>query len=247
MPCPRRSRLPLLRHGACIGLLALAGLIGGEAQAQLGADRLVLDFDDTKVSRRDVMLSNDGSEPLYVEVGVEEILVGSGGERSTRKGTPDQLGLLVTPNRLIIEPGQRRPVRAVLLQRPATERVYQITMKPVVGELQSDAAKVPGKKTMRVKVLLGYQAIAFARPAMIKEDLQASRAGRTLRFANAGNVSMVLDSGRQCATPDLPAERCDRLPSKRVRPGAVWELPLGGDGPVTYTVQAPSGNEQKTY
>ena len=112
-----------LRRSVGIGLFGLACLGAGEAHAQLAADNLILDFANPKMTRRDINLSNSGSEAMYVEVQVEEVLAGPGDTRSTRTGTPDEMGLLVTPNRLILAPGQRRPVRAVLLKRPDTERV----------------------------------------------------------------------------------------------------------------------------
>jgi P pilus assembly chaperone PapD len=248
MSATRPPHVPF-RFGRAVrlGMIGMACLAGGEARAELAADNLILDFANPKVTRRDINLSNTGSEPTYVEVQVEEILTGPGETRTTRTGTPDELGLLVTPNRLILAPGQRRPVRAVLLKRPDVERVYQITMKPVVGDVLPDQAPAPGKKSMNIKVLVGYQAIVFVRPAKVEEKLVASRQGRKLRFENAGDVSMLLDSGRQCATPETAAASCAQLPSKRLRPGAAWEVALASDAPVSYTVDAPSGQKQEIF
>lgn len=246
-----RSVLELLQRmdwrTACMVLLGVLCLGGRDGHAQLVIDNLMLDFANPNVTRRDVTLSNKGRETLYVEVQVEEILAGPGEERSSRTGPPDELGLLVTPNRMVLAPGQRRPVRAVLLQRPAVERIYRITMKPVVGALLPDAAGAPKGKAMSVKVLVGYQAFVIARPANMVEDFRASRQGHKLRFENDGAVSMLLRSGRQCAGAETPTEDCEQLPSKRVWPGAVWELKLAHDTPVTYTVESPSGQAQRTF
>ena len=120
-------------------------------------------------------------------------------------------------------------------------------MKPVVGDILADQAPAAGKKSMNIKVLVGYQAIVLVRPAKVVEMLEASRHGRQLRFENAGDVSVLLDAGRQCATPETAGASCAQLPSKRLRPGATWELALASDAPVTYTVGAPSGQKQETF
>lgn len=232
---------------ACVGLLCFLCLHGRNGHAQLMIDSLTLDFAQPNVMRRDITLYNSGRETLYVEVQLEEILAGPGEERSSRTGTPDELGLLVTPNRMVLAPGQRRPVRAVLLQRPAVERIYRITMKPVVGALLPDEAAAPKGKAMSVKVLVGYQTFVIARPADMVEDFRASRQGHTLRFENDGAVSVLLRSGRQCAGAETPTEDCAPLPSKRIWPGTVWELKLAHDAPVTYTVESPSGQAQRTF
>ncbi|HWL66922.1 MAG TPA: fimbria/pilus periplasmic chaperone, partial [Geminicoccus sp.] len=207
----------------------------------LTVDTLLVDMADPAQSRRDLTLANTGSEKLYVQVDVEEMVATDEG-RNARTGSPDELGLLVTPNRLILEPGQRRAVRAVVLDRPVDrERVFRITMKPVVGDLLVDEPTAQAGTSAMIKVLVGYQAYLFVRPARIEEDLVATREGRRLQFRNAGNVSLLLDSGRQCADPAMPRDDCDPLPSRRIYPGQAWSVELPNDNRAQYTVDAPSG------
>lgn len=223
-------------------------LADSAAQAQLAVDSMIVDFADPKLSRQDIVLSNNGNEVMYVEIEPEELVLGPRREPQGRSGTPDELGLLVTPNRMVLAPGQRRPVRAVLLQRPEVERIYRVTIKPVVGDALIDPALAGKKKALDLKVMVGYRAILLVRPAKIEEKLQSSREGHKLRFVNQGNVSMMLDFGRQCATPETPPASCATLPSKRVWPGMAWEVDLPQSGPASYTVEGPSsGGETISY
>lgn len=237
-----------LRLAFCLLLGFLSPALAPPARAGLTVDTLVLDLADPKATRRDLTLGNNGGETLYVEVQTAEILAGPDGEREMRQGSPDQLGLLATPNRLILEPGQRRLVRVVTLNRSHdAERTYRITLKPVAGELQVATSAPPGAKGAHIKVLVGYEALVLVRPLAIREQLLATRDGRRLRFENAGNVSLRLDSGRQCATEATPPESCDQLPGHWLRPGSRWELALGHDTPVGYVVEGPSGRQSKSY
>ncbi|HWL67644.1 MAG TPA: fimbria/pilus periplasmic chaperone, partial [Geminicoccus sp.] len=213
----------------------------------LTVDTLLVDMADPAQSRRDLTLANTGSEKLYVQVDVEEMVATDEG-REARTGSPDELGLLVTPNRLILEPGQRRPVRMVVLNRQVDrERMFRITLKPVVGDILSDEPAASNAPSAMIKVVVGYQAYLFVRPARIEESLLATRDGRQLQFRNAGNVSLLLDDGRQCADPTLPRDECTPLPSRRIYPGQSWSVELPNDNRAEYTVGAPSGRISKEF
>ncbi|WP_191059427.1 fimbrial biogenesis chaperone [Geminicoccus harenae] len=218
------------------------------AHAGLTVSQMTLDLADPRQNRSDITLGNDGDETLYVEVTVEELVIVEGGTQQVRQGSPDDLGLLVTPNRLVLEPGQRRIVRAAVLDRPtATERAYQLTMKPLVGNIIADRSVAPGKKSAMIKVLVGYRILAFIRPAAIVEDLQATRHGQELRVQNRGNVSILLTDGRQCPTPATPSTSCDKLPTKRVYPGVSWSISLPHGTPAEFQIVGPSGHSRREF
>jgi P pilus assembly chaperone PapD len=105
------------------------------------------------------------------------------------------------------------------------ERVYRVTVKPVVGEL---AAEDSG-----LKVLVGYDVLVLLRPRDSRPALAASRSGATLTFKNDGNASLELVDGKQC---EASTRRCIELPGKRLYSGAEWSQPLKSDSPVEYTI-----------
>ena len=47
-------------------------LADSAAQAQLAVDSMIVDFADPKLSRQDIVLSNNGNEVMYVEIEPEE-------------------------------------------------------------------------------------------------------------------------------------------------------------------------------
>ena len=208
------------------------------ANANLVLSQLIVDLRPESHAREDVELWNDGPERLYVAVEPAEV-TNPGTASQARKTNPDpeQLGLLTTPARLILEPGQRRLMRvAAIGATPQAERVYRVTVKPVAGPL---AAKSNG-----LKIMVGYDMLVLVRPANPQVEITGSRNGRTLLVRNLGNTSVELIDGKQC---DAAGKQCVSLPSKRLYAGAQWSSILISDGPADYTVRSPLGEVHKKF
>jgi P pilus assembly chaperone PapD len=208
-----------------VALFALPAPVG----AELVVSDLVIELNSDTQPRKDVEVWNNSDERYYVEVTSSEILdPGSPSEKRVREPNPEKLGLLVSPSRLILEPAQRKVVRiariAPLLDR---ERVYRITIKPVVGEVTSDQSGL--------KVLVGYDVLTIVRPNKPAPRVSGSRNGNRLTVHNYGNSSVELINGRQCDS----TKHCIDLPGKRLYAGASWGQELPGIGPVEYTVKGP--------
>jgi P pilus assembly chaperone PapD len=168
----------------------------------------------------DVEIWNNGSETSYVSVTPREILApGTAHESSVDTSDPDKLGLLVAPARLVLEPGQRRILRFARLQ-PAgeRERIYRVTVKPVVSQVLPPEGG-------GLKLLVGYDVLVLARPREIQVKVVGERSGDQLILKNEGNVSVELVDGKQCATPT----NCESLAGIRLYAGAqaVVDVPRG--------------------
>ncbi|MDV3258298.1 MAG: hypothetical protein LOX97_11095 [Sphingomonas sp.] len=211
---------------AFLGLVALLGA-PTPARAELIVSDLVVELGADLQPRRDVEVWNNSNERSYVEIAPVEVLdAGRPGERRVREPNPEKLGLLVSPNRMILEPHQRKLVRiASIADRLDRERVYRITIKPVVGEVSGDHSGL--------KVLVGYDVLALLRPASPEPRISGTRDGRKLVVRNDGNASAELMNGRQCDS----AGKCVDLPGKRLYAGASWTLELPGDGPAEYVMK----------
>ena len=210
-----------------VGLLL--GLAGAEpARAEMILSHVIVDLAPGTVPSNDIEIWNTDEERLYVVVEpVEVISPGLPEEQRVQRPDPEQLGLLVTPNRLILEPGQRKRVRITALSpRGAVDRIYRVAIKPVAGDLAA--------KATALKVLVGYDVLVMLRPEEPTEQLSASRHGRTITFRNDGNTNIELFDGRQC---DAKGGRCVDLPGKRLYAGAVWTLPLPYDAPLDYAIK----------
>jgi P pilus assembly chaperone PapD len=220
---------PLVR-GLALVLLAGAG-IAVPARAELVLSDLVVELHPGISSRKDIELWNNSDERFYVEVTPAEI-VNPGRPTETRLQEPDpeRLGLLVSPNRLILEPGQHKVVRIAAITAPATsERIYRVTVKPVVGELSGEQSGL--------KVLVGYDVLAIIRPDNPVPRISGNRDGRTLIIRNDGNSSAELMNGKQC---QRAGTNCDKLPGKRLYAGAEWRQELSSDGPIEYSIKLGS-------
>ncbi len=197
------------------------------ARAELVVSDLVVDLAAGSEPRKDVEVWNNSDERSYVEIAPLEVLnAGTPQEQRVREPDPEKLGLLVSPARMILEPQQRKVVRfARIVPAVAKERVYRVTVKPVVGEVTGEQSGL--------KVLVGYDVLVLVRPSNPQPVVRASREGNTLVLRNEGNSSVELMNGRQCQV----TASCVELPGKRLYAGASWSQQLPGTGPVEYLVK----------
>jgi P pilus assembly chaperone PapD len=207
------------------------------AAAQLQVTPVIVDIQPGKHDRQDVDVGNAGKDRAYVEVDPREILnPGSKPESARQDPDPEKLGLLVSPVRLILEPGQHRLVRIAMLPGVADrERVYRITVKPVVGKLSTAQSGL--------KVLVGYDMLVLVRPAVPNPVVSASRSGNALTIRNDGNVSVELNDGKQC----VGERECTPLPAKRLYAGESWTQQLTGPAPADYEVDSPGKSQRMQF
>ena len=224
------------RAGGVLAALALFAM-PAPADAELVLSQLVVDFGAGAGERTDIEVWNNSEERAYVAAEPSEILdAGKRGEQRRMEADPEKRGLLVSPNRMILEPGQRRLIRiAPIGPRGAIERVYRVTVKPVAGELASESSGL--------KLLIGYDVLVLLRPAETRLSLSAARSGNRVTIRNDGNASVELIDGKQC-TPD---HSCVELPGKRLYAGAEWTQELKSAAPVDYSVVSAGQTLRKTF
>jgi P pilus assembly chaperone PapD len=213
------------------------GLPVAAAQSALQLSHLIVELQPGKHDRQDVEVANDGPEDAYVEIDPREIVdPGKPSESARQDADPQKLGLLVSPARLILQAGQRRLIRIATLDPTAQrERVYRVTVKPVVGKLTATQSGL--------KVLLGWDMLVLVRPTTPNVAVSATRNGNSITFYNDGNESIVLTDGRQCASPG----QCIALADKRLYVGASWTEQLKGSAPVEYTVESADRSDRKRF
>lgn len=207
------------------------------AHAELVLSQLVVELSADRKSRDDIEVWNDSPERAYVAAEPSEILnPGQRLEARRQEADPEKRGLLVSPARMILEPGQRRLVRvAALSPDRLRERVYRVTIKPVAGALASEQSGL--------KILVGYDVLVLVRPTDPRPQLVAKRSGNILTFRNEGNSSLELVDGRQCEA----GGKCVELPGKRLYAGAEWSQQLRSSSPVEYRVVIAGGSARRTF
>ena len=232
------SRLMQPKHGLRTALAAVWALASPlVAHAGLTVAPVIVDFQPADPPRADVELINDGDETIYVVVEPSKIEdPGEVGEKRVQNPDPQALGLLATPNRLVLEPGQRKFVRIAMLSPPGeTDRIYRVTVKPVVGNVKSGETGL--------KILVGYDLLVIQRPARPNAPIVASRSGATLTLRNTGNTNAELFQGQQCD----PQRHCILLPGHRIYAGASWNVPIQPGLPVDYSVKVAAKVSSQHY
>ncbi|MBW6530506.1 hypothetical protein KZ820_07135 [Sphingomonas sp. RRHST34] len=222
---------------AAVSLTAIA--IAPPAHANIVLSQVVVDFAAGSDLAQDIEVANDGKEVAYVAVAPFEITApGTPEEGRTAIVDPEAGGLLVSPQRLILQPGERKPIRiAAIRPRAEADRVYRVTVKPVAGPVSAAVTAL--------KLLIGYDVLVIQRPAAPAGRVVGRRDGETLLLRNEGNTNTELYDGKLCADA-IPAN-CRALPSRRLYSGATWSQPLPGPGRVSYQVAVGAASHEERY
>lgn len=198
-----------LRYPAVALSIAAAVGLASLAHAEMILSQVIVDLLPGKPPRDDIEVWNDGPERMYVSAEPFEIrAAGTPGEQRVAAGLPEESGILVSPQRLVLASGERRTVRiAAIGARPASDRVYRVAIKPVAGAVSADESAL--------KVFVGYDTLVIIRPEKFAGDLVGQRTGHSLVLRNDGNTAQELFDGRQC---DGGGGNCQALPAKRSIP-----------------------------
>ena len=226
------------RVAAALGVACALCLFAPAASAEMALSKVVVDFTSARPARDDIEITNTADANLYVSIEPAEIVnPGRPEERRVANPNPRELGLLISPNRLALGPGERKVVRLSLLERPEhRDRIYRVTMKPVVGEI---AAQQSG-----LKLVVGYDVLVIARPENARPRIEVSRSGNAVEFRNVGNTNALLFNGRQC---DDEATDCADLPSKRLYAGTIWQFQLPATGQARFMIESDGGITVETF
>ncbi len=174
-------------------LIATLGVLCSyQARAEMVLSQVIIDLQADAPPRDDIEVFNSGTDRLYVAA--EPFVIRNPGmpdEERVPAARPDQSGLIVSPQRLVLAPGERRIIRiAAFGPRSESDRVYRVAIKPVTGALEADQTAL--------KVLVGYDALVIVRPEKRTGSIEGKRIGRTLIVRNAGNTTQEFFDGVQC-------------------------------------------------
>lgn len=228
-----------LRNSA-IALLLLG--LSAHAAASMSLSRAVVVFQPGEPQRQDIIVRNPDAEPLYIRIEAAEI-VNPGKPDQQRKVAreAEDIDLLVTPNRLVLQPGQEKAVRLVSMKPPGdTERIYRVQLTPVVGKIETEAK-------MAIKVVVAYDTLVVVEPEKPKPSLLARREGKRLTLSNNGNVYALVSNGRQCPVEGAAEDQCVPLQGTRIYPGVEWSIDLPYDQPVVYDIESLQKFERRRF
>jgi len=208
------------------------------AYSELTLSQVIFDLQPGEPTRQDVEVFNDGAERMYVSADAFRILdPGTPKERRVIAHPPESSGLLVSPRKLILAPGERRTIRiAAVGPRSNVDRVYRVSIKPVAGAVTSDRSAL--------NLFVGYDTLVIVRPEQLIDNIEFERKGRTLLLRNDGNTAQEFFDGQQC---DAAGTDCRSLAPKRLYPGAIWEQALPFETEVTYRTAIGASTRQRAF
>ena len=216
-----------------VAAAAILAWTSAPARAEMVLSQVIVDMQAGKPAHDDIEVWNGSHERMYVVAEPARIeSPGTPAERRVSIADPAVSGLLVTPRRMVLEPGQRRIIRlAALLPRDMEERIYRVTVKPVAGQISAEVTAL--------KVLLGYDVLVLVRPQRITGEVTGTRSGRRLSLRNDSNVAQEIYDGRQC---NAVGKDCKQLPATRLYAGAQWTVELPYETAVEYRLIAGNGS-----
>lgn len=226
-------RLPLCALAACVAALP--------AHAQLSINKLWVEFDRSAQPRTDLVIRNDSKDKYFITVKAFEIAQ-PGTEQETRVETadPEQLGILVTPNRVVLEPGAARAIRLVSLNRDLTrDRVYRVLVTPQIGAITGVSKPKEEESSLAVKLLAAYDVLVIARPNDAQPQVKVTRTDKEIKLENVGNSNVLLSDAILCPPDVKPAienAACKAVEATRLYAGTNFAIPLAS-GKEIFTVR----------
>lgn len=209
--------------------------------ADMVLNKSIIYFEPGSSNREDLEIQNVGDTPLYVQI-TPKIVRNPGTEEQVREvfDNPKEAGLLVSPNKLIVPPKGRKLLRFVNLNKNIQEeRVYRVSVTPVVGDLTAQQTGV--------KLLIGYEVLVLVHPVDGNFELIHQRTSNQLTISNHGNQNVLLRKGSQCAPGVEDEALCTQIAGKRLYPGNTWSTELEKDLPVTYFLSKGKEHSVQTF
>ena len=210
--------------------------------SKISVGTVVVDFNkDIKKNYVDVPIFNDSKdEKAYVQIKVYEILnPGTRDEKKVLVPKSDRTSIIVSPQRMIIEPSGKKNVRFIALNKDLKkDKVYRVNVAPIAGKFDVESGQY-------IKILIAYDVLTFIRPSDENAEFIAKRDGKKIIFESLGNTNVLLRKATQC--PKGGKLKCKNIAGKRLYSGTkhVQELPF--DNEVDYMYSIGGKIHKKTY
>ncbi|PFH19507.1 pilus assembly protein [Burkholderia sp. JKS000303] len=161
----------------------------GELMVMPAATRVYATHDEK------VTVRNMGDAPLYLSITLQKVMnPGMTPEKKVDLGQLDNPGMLASPDKLTLGPGQSRQIELKSLTEPAQEELYRLYVVPIRSLKVEDAPK--DKITAPMSVAIGYGVLVRHLPPPGK--LKAAWAHRCddggITLESTGNVRTVFSN-----------------------------------------------------
>lgn len=198
---------PHTRLPRCLSLIALLYLaISMPTHAGILVSPMKIEFLPNKVNRHAIKVRNNGKKVAYISVApyLMTYKVDGKPERVALKNAP-KAGLLISPPRMILQPGQQSQI-LLSLTKPmgAQEKEFQLVVKPEKGKF---IAKASG-----INVVVAYSVRVLAAPLKANPSLKVTRSGKKVLIENKGNTGVRVENVQQCDTQTAGSQATGQSP-----------------------------------
>ncbi|WP_070106709.1 pilus assembly protein [Burkholderia plantarii] len=175
--------------------IVLSGVLAAMVSVALAEGELMVMPATTKVFNghdQQVTVKNMGDGPLYLKISVLKVMnPGLTPEKKVSLGDVEHPGIIASPDKLTLGPGQMRDVVLKSLFAPKQEELYRLYIVPV-RSLKIDAAPA-NKITVPVSVAIGYGVLVrhMPPPGVQRRGWTHRCEGDGMTLENTGNVREV--------------------------------------------------------
>lgn len=216
---------------ASLGLLVI--FLFNSSYAMISVSPVIIDLapkESSQIQSQDVRVFNHGSQIAYVRVTPKLVTnPGTTKEKQVEITNPQELGLLISPRKLMIPPGQFKMIRFVFTKKSGNDdRIFRVDIQPVSGSLLLPKTV---KEEVGIKLIVGYAVLVIQRAKDPMPKVTIQRSGREVTIHNSGNTNVILVDGKQC---DAVTNKCVELETQRLYAGNTWKFKAPKSEPVTF-------------
>lgn len=184
---------------------------------------------------QDLQVLNEGLDTAYVAIHIYRVNNPGMPDQSFTElaDNPYQVGLIVTPNKMVIPTGQMRIARVLYISKStSSDIIYEVKFTPVSGQLVTVGPSENQNVNAGVQVIISYGVAIFVRPDQLIPSIDAKRQGTDLALTNAGNTTVEVGNCKQCQ-----GSNCTLIATlaTTLYPKNVYHYTLPQDLPVTCT------------
>lgn len=196
---------------------------------KVSADRSMISFSAGEKNNQFVAIKNEGSKKAYVMMSAKKLLnIGDPTPKYYSNKNPKLLGLLVSPMKLVLKPGQTRKVRVTDLTKPEARKNGDVFYKVFASQVAPPKKK--GKESsgvgMKVEFNINTEFYVISRANPMKPNLSTNITDGRINMHNEGNTTMQMDFITQC---DKTKTTCKSFGNAILYPGKKVSIKLLSD------------------
>ena len=226
----QRKSQNMIRSLIALGILLIMSL-SAEARLHVGTKYLKLDQKPVGF----IELWNSSDQTMYIQVDAFKYTVDQDGKVAEfRSRNPKALGLLYTPNKIVIKAGKKKRLRVTAFNKNLGNKheYYKLTYN-ILNKPHDQIAREEGAMSASVRIGILYETLIDVGQAPLRYTTKtaAQKGDKQLRITNTGNALMSIGPFYQCKNEN----QCEGLYIyTSLIPGQSFNYSINQDLPTRY-------------